>query len=402
MALDQLGLLGRSTFFRRTVTEGLVLAIPFERYRNHYIFSTLFDTHFLFFLLMALLAIVALYRTVSRFTIPRLLATGILFGMVTGLHIYDGVTLLFIAAGVAAVLWGRGLSGRQALLILVVCGMSVAIAIVWQLRLYQASGLPLPVWRAQSIYFSELALAYALAWGLIAWGLVRYWRAAGIKERFLLGWALGCTVLTLSGPFYPYSDRGALTLQIPLTIDAGIIYFAWRSKVSGRHAVAALVLLGATPLWELERLRRNALFEGHPSGGPPPYTWMSPDHQQVLAALRERAREEDVLIVDKSNVLWRTDDLWLTNGFRGRLYAGHNGLTPDYPRKRDEVNAFYRNPETAAEFLRRARIRFVYVRRNQDPARFERVPGLRPLRSTGVGTLFEYTPVSLPPEAGRR
>lgn len=382
--------------FRRIVTEGLENAIVFENYRSHYIFTTLFDTHFLFFLLVAVAAIVALYRAVAGYTLGRALTAAAAFGAATVLHIYDGVTLLFVGAGVVAVLWLRKLPVRQALVTLALCTVTVGAAILWQMLLYRQAGLAIPEWRAQSIYFSELALAYPLAWGLIAWGLGRYWRSAGVKECFLLGWALGCTLLTLSGPFYPYSDRGTLTLQVPLMIIAGAIYFSWRERVTARHALVAVALLGATPLWQVQRLGRNLSFDDHPSGGPPAYTWMSPDHQQLVATLREHAAADDVLIVDKTRPPWRTDDLWLTEGFPGRLYAGHYALTPGYDRKRAEVNAFFADPAAHAPFLRTAGVRFVYARQGAEAERVAQVPGMRPLRQTGVGTLFEYAPAGPP------
>ncbi len=201
-------------------------------------------------------------------------------------------------------------------------------------------------------------------------------------------------MLTLSGPFYPYPDRGTLTLQIPLMIVAGAIYFSWRPRVTPRHALVAVALLGATPIWQVKRLLTNMSFAHHPSGAPPAYTWMSPAHQELVAALRRGATENDVLIVDKSRVPWRTDDLWLTQGFPGKLYAGHYALTPDYARKRDEVNAFFAgaDPAGGAEFLHRAGITFVFVRQDQNPSRFARIPGLQPVAGNSVGTLFRFAP----------
>ncbi|TFG50750.1 MAG: hypothetical protein E4H38_03020 [Gemmatimonadales bacterium] len=383
----------RIDIFQRIVTEGLRDSIVFDSYRNHYIFTTLFDTHFLFFLLMALLAIMALYRTLTTFTILRMLLTASMFGLVTLLHIYDGVTLLAICAGVVALFWRRGnLPAGQALATLLVSAVAVGSLIAWQMSLYKSSGLAIPDWRATAIYFSELALAYPLAWGLMAWGLVDYWRNGGLKESFLLGWAGGCIALTLAGPFYPYSDRGALTLQVPIMIIAGTIYFSAHSRVSLRHAIIAVAIFGATPIWKLHKQRQTTSFDHHPSGEPPAYIWMSPSHQRISAALLRDATSRDVLIVDKTNFAYRTDDLWLTIGYPGRLYAGHYGLTPGYDAKRAEVNAFFVEADSAdgPAFLRRAGIRFVYVRQDQDVERFSRMPGLVALESTPLGTLFEF------------
>lgn len=378
--------------FRRIVTEGLRESIMFESYRNHFIFSTLLDSHFLFFLLMALAAVWAFYRAVSSFSIARALLASFVFGAATLLHIYDGVTLVFIAAGVVFVMWLRKLPVRGALITAALCAVAVGAAILWQLLLYRGSGIPIPDWRADSIYFSELALAYALAWGLIAWGLARYWRTAGTRECFLLGWALGCTVLVLSGPFYPYPDRGNLTLQIPLMIVAGTVYFSWRSRVSVPHALLAAAILLPGLFWKIPRRLSNVDFDQQPRESPWAYTWMSPDHQALVGTLRENATEDDALIVSKFRPPWRTDDLWLTLGFPGRLYAGHYAVTPEFDSKREEVNAFFEEPAENRELLEREGIRFVYVREDEDVEKFERLPGLRPLRKTSIGTLFEFTP----------
>lgn len=380
--------------FRRIVTEGLGASVMFEQYRNHFVFTTLFDSHFLFFLLMALGAVMAYYGAVVRWSVPRMLFAAFLFGAATLLHIYDGVTLVFITAGITFVLWLKKLPVRAALLTGVLCAAAVGAAILWQMLLYRSSGLPIPEWRAQGIYFVALALAYALAWGLMAWGIGRYWKDAGVDECFLLGWIMGCTVLTLSGPFYPYADRGNMTLQVPLFIAAGAIYFSRYPRVRLKHALVAVSILGVAPLWKIERRMELVQFESQPRATPWAHIWMSPDHQQVVQALRSTAREDDVLIVDKTRPPWQTDDLWLTQGFQGLLYAGHYAVTPEFDRKRTEVNEFFAaaDPETGPDFLSREGITLVYVRGDQDPARFDAVPGLRPLVSTSTGVLLRYSP----------
>jgi hypothetical protein len=380
--------------FQRIVTAGLDQSNMFEQYRNHFVFSTLFDSHFLFFLLVALAAVMAYYAAVARFSIPRMLFAAFMFGAATLLHIYDGVTLVFIAAGITFVLWLRKLPVRDALLTGILAAGAVGAAILWQLLLYRGSGLPIPDWRVPGIYFVALALAYALAWGLIAWGLGRYWRDAGVDECFLLGWILGCTVLTLSGPFYPYSDRGNMTLQVPLFIVAGAIYFSRHPRVTLRHAIIAVAILGVGPLWKTERRMERVRFDSQPRAAPSAYTWMSPDHQQVMQALHSTARSEDVLIVDKTLPPWLTDDLWLTQGFPGRLYVGHYAVTPEHDRKRAEVNEFFAEADPAAgpDFLAREGITLVYVQGDQEPERFAAWPGLRTVVATPTGTLLRYSP----------
>ncbi|MBK6307946.1 MAG: hypothetical protein IPF47_20330 [Gemmatimonadetes bacterium] len=281
--LDTIDRLREIHFFDQIVTQGLANSTIFEAYRNHFIVTTFFDTHFLFFLLMALLAIVALYWTMVKFSIVRMLLTAMMFGLVTVLHIYDGVTLLAIGGGILALFWLRGGQPTKAMLMtLVLSALSVGAAISWQLSLFRNSGLGIPEWRAPAILFSELALAYPLAWGLMAWGLGDYWRKAGLDECFLLGWTVGCVALTLSGPFYPYSDRGALTLQVPIMIIAGAVYFSRYTRVKASHAAFAVFTLVATPAWKLYREFATTSFANHPSGEPSVYIWMAPGHQGGL------------------------------------------------------------------------------------------------------------------------
>jgi hypothetical protein len=393
--MDEYGPFRRIDLFRRVVTEGLANGTVFDSYRNHYIVTTLFDTHFLFFLLMALLAVVAFRRALEAFSAARVAVAAGLAGLVTVLHIYDGVTLLAIGAGVVvAFRLHPALRAGPALATLAAATVAVGAAVAWQMWLFERSGLEIPHWRAPAILFSELALAYPLAWGLLAWGLGRYWRGAGFDEAFLLGWAGGCVALTLAGPFYPYPDRGVLTLQVPIMIMAGAIYFARFDRVRRSHAILAVLLLAGTPLWKVNRERRNTSFAHHMSGEPPPYIWLSPDHQRIAAALRTTAGERDVLIVDKTRPAYRTDDLWLTLGYPGKLYAGHYALTPDYDAKRAEVNGFFaaRDPIDGAAFLQRAGATLVYARADQDVEGLRRIPGLTPLETTPTGTLFRFEP----------
>jgi len=56
---------------------------------------------------------------------------------------------------------------------------------------------------------------------------------------------------------------------------------------------------------------------------------MSIEHREIVDLLRHRASPKDVLIVDKSEVPWKTDDLWLAPEYPGKLYCGHFFLTAD-------------------------------------------------------------------------
>ncbi|MBK6307945.1 MAG: hypothetical protein IPF47_20325 [Gemmatimonadetes bacterium] len=75
------------------------------------------------------------------------------------------------------------------------------------------------------------------------------------------------------------------------------------------------------------------------------------------------------------------------------MYAGHYALTLNYEKKKDEVNAFFAeaDPVKRPEFLKRAKIRFVYLRKEEGADRFEAMPGLTTLAKTPVGMLFEFT-----------
>ncbi len=392
--ISRLGPIADNAPVRRIVMEGLANGIVFEYYRNHYILTTLFDSHFLFFLLVAMLAVASYYFALKQFSYGRLALAAAVFGLTTVLHIYDGVTLLAIGAGVVFVLWRKGLPIRPALFTLAACTATVAAAVLWQVWLYKASGLTIPRWRADSVMFANLALAYPVGWGLMLWGFADFWKRASFDECFLLGWVLGGTLLTLSGPFYPYPDRGTLTLQIPIYIIAGMVFFARWSRVQWRAAVVGLAILGATPLFVADHWWRETSVTLHPSGKPAPYIWMTPEHVEIGQALSSRSGTDDVLIVDKENVPWQTDDLWLAPLFRGKLYAGHFALTPGYEQKREELIEFYQRsgPTERAAFLQREDVRFVYVAAEQAPDTFVSVPGLTEVVGNTVGSLFEFTP----------
>jgi len=396
LILNQFHTARSNPVFKMLVTDGLKDAIVFDNYRNHYIFTTLLDAHFLVFTVIALLAIVSFYYALRSFSLLKVLLAAALFGVATVLHIYEGVTLVFIGAGVSFLLWRKGLLTGQALITLFACALAAGVATIWQMYLFKTSGLDIPAWRAQAIYFSELLLAYPVAWALMAWGLGDYWRRAGFNECFLLGWALGCIVLTLSGPFYPYPDRGVMTLQVPIYIIAAAIFFAHRERVGIVAALVLLFVLGATPVYKSWERWSRADFESQATGVPRPYTWMSPEHQEVANILHRRGTEHDVLAVDKVRPSYQSDDLWLAPGFPGKLYCGHYALTPQYPRKREEIEALLEasDPSVATEILQRTGIRFLYVASDRMPDRLKGIPGLVPLHEASIGTLFEYAPAS--------
>jgi hypothetical protein len=240
-----------------------------------------------------------------------------------------------------------------------------------------------------NVLFATLLISYPLAWLLIGWGLRRYWQEAGFKECFLLGWALGCVALTLSGPFYPYPDRGLMTLQVPLCVIAGAIYFRRFARVKPLVAVAAVLILAGTPAYVTYTHLRDSGF--NPELGS---VFMSAEHRAIVDTLGQSAAANDILIVDKAALPWRTDDLWLAPDYPGKFYCGHFFLTVDYERKCAEVVRFFdeRDPSRQTAFLREKGIRFVYVQASREPARFAGIPGFVVLSEQTIGTLFEYDP----------
>jgi hypothetical protein len=386
--LSRIGALRDNFILGNTLITGAESWPLWEDYRHAYIVIVLFDAHYSLFWILAMGSIFALYFTLRKFTPWRLGITVLLYGITTVLHLYEGITLIAITASCVLLCWGKKQVGRSAFFTLGICSLAVAVAIAWQVLLYQNSGLPLPTWRSKNILLSTFLIAYPLAWGLIGWGIARYWRTADLDERFLLGWILGCTLITLSGPFYPYPGRGLMTLQIPLYIVAGMIYFSRFSHVNLVGALVVVALLGATPLYVL-RFKWNQSSFGHDKT----YAFINRDHQEMINTLRNQAGKNDLLIVDKSRPPWRTDDLWLFPDYPGKLYCGHFFLTPNYEQKCEQVNRFFHNStvEEQEAFLRDHNIHFVYVEAGNNPKQFEHIPGLKILRSNTVGALFEYT-----------
>ena len=374
-------------FIKRLLFEGAESWPLFEDYRSHYVFTTLFDTHFLLIWTVMMLSILSIYSTMLRATALHVACTAISCAAMTLLHMYEGVTLIMISAGIALVCWCRRTRRGSSLAALVTCVLAVGVCLGWLWNLYHSSGLLLPQWRAVNILVSTLLIAYPLAWLLIAWGGANYWRRGGDDGCFLVGWALGCLVLTLSGPFYPYPDRGTMTLQVPLYIIAGLIYFARRPRVGPAAAVIAVLALGATPAFVMHVQWRGSTFTEDS-----PHVFMNDDHATILEALRQHATSEHVLLVDKTQKEWITDDLWLAPEFPGRLFGGHFFLSKDYDAKRADITRFYRSRDVdeQAEFLNQRGISFVYVDANADPQRFARVPGLNLVSASTVGSLFEF------------
>jgi len=353
----------------------------FEDYRSHYVFITLFDSHFTLAWLLGVMALLALYLALQRFSPLRLGTAVFLFGFSTLMHVYEGVLWIVVTASIGYVLQVKKLLDRKATLTLAACGLAAAACLGWVAYLHAQSGIPMPIWRSINILISILLMAYPLAWGILAWGLAGYWRKAGLKECFLLGWALGCVLVTLSGPFYQFPDRGTMTLPVPIFIMAGAIYFSYYKRVSARAALIAVLVMGATPVWALAKLWV------HTGRLNPEATYMfnHTAHREMVDLLKTRAGSNDILMAQPPNVLW------LAPEYPGRHYAGHFALTVNYDGKLSRMDRFFEStPEEQASFLRQQRIRFLYVDAKKDASRLGAVPGLNLLKSASIGALYEY------------
>jgi hypothetical protein len=386
IVLSDLGIVNNNYLLHRIIIDSFQGITPFENYRCNYAFLTLFDTHYLLIWLLTTGSVFSLYLALRHISWWRTALTAFLFTFTTLVNIYQGVTLIAVTAGILFLCWRKRLLDRPKVLTGSLCSLGAAACMAWQVLLYRFSGLHMPTWRPSSILVSILLISFPLAWGLIAWGGAEYWRRAGFDECFLLGWALGGTALILSGPFYPYADRGLITLQIPIYVVAGAIYFAKYKQVTPAAALLTILLLGATPAWALQHRWEATRFSPDK-----PYMFLSAEQQELVDLLKRRAGKDDALIVDKSKEPWETDDLWLGPEYPGKLYCGNFFLTVDYDRKRAEVTSFYKDPpEKQSAFLQERHIRFVYVDAKDDPSRFERGPGLVLLKANSTGSLFEY------------
>jgi hypothetical protein len=369
----------RISSFNKLVTEPLQRAPVFEQSRANMVVLTLFDTQALLTWVLAMASVLALYTAVRRPTVLRALGVALLFALITVLHIYEGLTLVAIAVGV--LLCARAAERRSALTMLVVGGGAVSACYLVLGVLFRRSGLPFPSWRGFDVLVSILFLAFPLYWVLIAWGGATYWARAGARERFVIGWALGCLALTLSGPFYPYPQRGTLTLQVALAIIAVSIYFARWPRVSRGHALLAVAVLGAAPVWIFHQKWTS-------TGDRPnaPFQYQNPSHRRILGALLNHSDTNDVLLAEPQDLLW------LAPEFPGRLYVGHFFLTVRYDDKLAELRDALDVPARLPALLSRSGATLVYVNAPRRPERFADLPGLTPVIRESEGWLFTTRP----------
>lgn len=369
--------LSELTVVQKFIVEPVMIAPTFEEYRSHYVYRTLYDTHFLFLWIVMLVAVLALHQAVVRFTPARAAVVALLFATLTVLHVYEGIVLVAIAAGVLAFAWRHVDERRTALRLLIVGGVVVFAcygALAW---LYQRSNLPLPTWNARNIVFATLLISFPLTWPLLAIGGRQYWLKAGRDERFLLGWAAGCLAVSLSGPFFPYPDRGTMTLQVPLLIITAAIYFTrWRT-LTRRAALIALVALGASPAWQIIRSWYFTRFRSDA-----PFMYINADHRAALGTLLSRSDTSQVLLAEPADLVW------LAPEFPGRLYVGHFFLTVDFIEKNESLQRALATPDSLPALLARSGASWFYVNARREPGRLTSMPSITPVHIGPEGTLF--------------
>lgn len=376
--LNQVGIL------RRLLIEPAAEWPVFEEYRGHYIFRALFDSHFMLLWIVALLAILALARAIERYSAGRAALAAVGFAAMTLLHVYEGVTLWAIGAAAVLASWRQHDERRAALKVLGWCTVSVGVTYAALGALYARSGLPLPAWHAVNILFSVVVLAFPIAWALMAIGLRDFWRRAGVRERFLVAWAAACTVLTLSGPFYPYPDRGTLTMSVPVLLIAATIHGARFGAPNWRASLVALAIFGAGPTWQVAR---SWVFSGFRPDAP--FIYLSPDHRTLRDALGARATTNDVLLAEAPDLLWAAP------AFPGRFYVGHFFLTVGYKAKHERLQRALTTPaDSLAPLLAESGATWLLVGQARDRAAVEATGLVTPVATGAPGTLYRVAPVA--------
>lgn len=369
--------IGTTSLVTRLITRPTDEAPVFEEYRSHYVIRTFFDSHFLLLWLVCVLAVFALYLAVRHWSWQRGASAAAWFTVVTVLHVYEGVTLVAIAIGAALALRHCAPEGANARRAAIWTTAAVAVAYVALGLLFRSSGLPLPPWRAVNILALILFIAYPISYVLLAIGGRDYLQVGGVPARFVVGWAAACTLVTLSGPFFPYPDRGTMTLQVPLMIAAGAIYYARWQRLTLAGALVAVAVYGATPVWQLAR---SWHFSGFRTDAP--FLMINAGHRQVLDAMRQPGDTGDVLLAEPRDLLW------LAPEFHGRLYVGHFFLTVDYRAKNEALTRALQTPDSMPAFLHRTEATLLFVNGDRQPSRFAALAGLRPVTASSVGTLF--------------
>ena len=372
-------LLGWFPVLQRHLVEARQLVPLLDDYRQHYLIRALNHTHFSVIWLLATIAMVVFYFGLR--TRPRRIwigASGLLWALATVVHVYTGVTLAVAAVVVGILLARRGLLTREGGWLILTQVAAVAGVAIWIATMFRSSGLPTPTWREPLILPSTLLLGFPLQLGLLAWGGPRLWRQGGFDSVFLLGWVLGCLLVTLSAPFNPYPSRGTMTLLVPLTIVAAFVAFDRIPRFRVGHIMVAVVLLAGTPLLILsERVRGGGFRTDRPA------RFLGQDHRLILSEIA--AAPDSAVLLSRPQ-----EALWLAPVFPGRNYVAHFFLTVDYERKVSEVERLFAGEEgEPVRFVQDRGVDYVYVGAADQPQRFRTLPGWTVLSETPTGWLFK-------------
>lgn len=359
--------------------------LTLDNMRFAYVYRALLDSHFLVVYLFTVLSLLAVYFALTRPSTRRWLVAALLIAATTLLHLYEGLLLLAIIGSTALLLWTTSRMERPSSVRLTVFGGgAAALTLVALFVLQRRSGLPITEWRAPEIFLSNVLLGYPVGWAVLLGGAFTLRRTLDRERLFLLSWVLGCSVMLLSSPYYPFADRGATTLQIPLYILAGVIFFQDGRKVPAWGALVVIVALGFSLPWSLSHFWRASDFDPDM-----PSMYLDDEHRRTLEVLDRTAGEGDVLLAEYF------DYRWLVPSFRGRGFHPHFFLTVDFEERRRQAQAFYTELGAAdrARFLADQGIGFVWIDRDDyDPQEIAPTPGLIELDRGSHGTLFRFDP----------
>ncbi len=366
--------------------------LTLDNMRFAYVYKTLMDTHFLVVYLLTTLTLLSAYFALRVPSWRRFALTAGLTACTTLIHLYEGILLLAIVGAMALLLLLKRAVGLDRVVKLAVsCGGAAAATLGVLFLMQRSSGLPLTSWSAPDIFLSNVLLGYPVGWAVLGWGFVRFWENADLDRLFLLGWIVGCSAMLLSSPYYPFADRGVTTLQIPLYIAAGKIFFERDRRVTLPGAVLLILVLGFSLPWTFaERWQRSSFSTEVPS------MFLDADHRRTLETLKEAASEHDVLLAEYF------DYRWLVPEYPGRGFHPHFFLTVDFERRRQQADEFFMELGAGerATFLADEGIDFVWVDRDDyDPDEIAGTPGLVELDRGSHGVLFRFDPEEGPRSA---
>jgi hypothetical protein len=386
--LSNLGFVRNNSLLMETLVKGLWSQRYITEFRGHYPFTALRDPHYALIWVLLMASLLCLFLTLRRFKLWTLLLTLVFTAGITILHVHEGVLILVILFVMTLLLWRKKMLDRQRAITLGAVGLACLATLAAFAMLQGRSGLPVPSWHGPNLLFTTLIIGYPLAWLVILLGFIDYWKEARFEDVFLLGWAAGCVLLSLSGPFYLFPERGEITLQIPLYLMAGIIYFKYFPRVTW-WAAALFVLVGlAMPAWVIWNMVEKPAFNANQ-----PATFLDANHREIIADLTSRSSRDDILLVNMDRLDWEGDLLWLGPQFPGRFYCGHFYLCAEYDKKRRAVIDFYQDdPQEQQLFLAANNIRFLFVDPGADLSGLKQITGLELVSSNPAGSIFEYYP----------